>query len=698
MSGHGRRQVWLVVLVLAGTLAVTSGAVLAGDDTSRTTVKVTPQLASVQAGGGQAATESKPGTHRSNSIDVTHEYRLTPGEPGRIDVQWRFDIPDSVAKLNTTLPATARDPRLNGFERRDGRLVWREAQQSTHTPTATFALPVNETTDGGSPKYVDTGEWALIKQPPVANVSFLYYTNQGRPSVTRTNVTAGEGVAADAMVYLGEHETVTRRAHGQQFRLVIPAAATLTEEASDVFDAVTAASGALRVGDRDETVTMIAAPASVPWGVAGLQRGDGAFYTIANQSVDDPNNTWVHEYVHTRQEFEPTDATRWFVEASAEYYAAQLSLQQGRIDFGAFSESLGVGAERRFGDVVLSTPDSWHDAANYDKGGLVAGELDRRIRATTGGSASLQTVFGWLNDGNTPVGQRTFVGAVEAAGGNSVAETARRFTETTDGPEMWTRQQHGDAFGSRPAQFAYTFPTDTGTGLRIRGPYRNGTLGAAGLVTGERLVADVTVENVGGTAGTYDLTITRNGVAVADRTGTAAAGEQVTETVPLRFPNAGTYRLSTGTDSLDVRVDQPATPTVTGITVNRTTVPTGGGVRVRAVVTNQNDRPATGEVTVRRDATPLVGQQLSIDIGESTELLATTTVTESGTAVFSAGTRSVEVAVGDVATATPGRATAGDGNGSDGGDGTAGASGTGFGPVGVLVAVAVLLVVGRRIE
>ena len=700
----GVAAVFLVVAVVA--LVCATGPV-AGEDTA---TNGTQKLTSGNASDGSGAVATGPQAQTENSIDITHEFRLTPGEPGQIDVQWTFEIPDSVPRLNTTLPAGAMESRLNGFDRKSGTLVWEEDQQSTRTPSVTFTLAVNETTDDGDPKYVDTGDWALIKRPPLAEVGYSYYKNPGEPSVTRTNVTAGSGVVANAMVYMGEYEMTNRSDHGQQFRLVVPEAATLTEEKSDIFDTVTRASNDLRVGDRDATVTMFAAPTSVPWGVAGLQRGDNAFYTVANLSVDDPNNTWLHEYVHTRQEFNATEETRWFSEASAEYYAAQLTLQQERIDFDAFSDSMSVGADRRYDDVVLANPDSWTDNANYDKGGLVAGDLDRRIRLASDSSASLQTVFQRYNSRSSKTSQQVFIGYFETAGGNNVADTAQRFTETTDGPEMWSKRQHNDAFGDLPAQFSYTFPEVGSADLRVRGPYRNGTAPEDGLVAGETLVADIAVENVGGSTGSYDLTVTRDGVPVANRAGTADAGEQVTEPVAINFSTAGTYRLSTGSDTLGVEVEEPASPTVADVFANRTTIEGSGGVSVTAVVTNDENRPAAGVVTVRRGTTTLVEREVALDSGESTDIVAAATLTEPGTSVFTAGNESVEVTVEEAQTPTPtpGQATNGAGEGDDAGDGgndepdsdgnTAGSSGPGFGVVAALVAVAALLVVGRRLE
>jgi hypothetical protein len=685
-----------LVVTLVVALANTSGAAVAGDSTNKQEVQTAPALDTGQSSGqsssgGQSAVTKGPQTQTSdNNIDIDHEYRLTPTEPGQVEVQLTFDIPDSVPELTVTNPPpVAQTASENGFERVDEKLHWNEDDQSTRTPSVTFTQSVNETTDDGRLKFADTGDWALIERPPQANIEFSYFEDPGQPTVTRTNRTAGEGVSSNAMVYLGPYEMTNRSAHGQEFRLVVPEAATLTEEPGEIFDSVSAAADALRVGDRDETVTMFAAPTSVSWGVAGLQRGDNAFYAVANRSVDAPDNTWVHEYIHTRQDFETTSETKWVTEASAEYYGAQLTLQQGRIHFDAFADSIGVGADRRFDDVTLAVPNTWHDAANYNKGGLVAGDIDRRIRLATDSETSFQRVFQRLNEHESSITQRQFVQAVERAGGAGVADTARQFTETADGPEMWSQRDHDEAFSDLPAQFAATFPPVGSDGLQAHGPYRNGTITDGGLVTEETLVANIVVENVGGGAGTYDITVTRDGTPVANRTGTADPGEQVVETIEVHFDGPSIYRLSTGSDSLDFRVSEPAAPAVTDVSANRTTVEGSGIVRVTATVENDVELPVSGVVTLQQDGESLVEQRVSLTRGDSTEITATVRLSELGTTVFTAGSQSIEVTVEEAN---------GAGETRDESDETAGGSGSGFGPVGTVLALAALLLVGHRIE
>jgi PGF-CTERM protein len=503
-------------------------------------------------------------------------------------------------------------------------------------------------------------------------------------------------VVGQALVYLGPHETDTKTAHGQTFRLVVPDAATLAAGREAIFESVTAAADRLRVGDRDPRVLMIAAPASVAWGVRGLQTGDRDFYAVADEPVNAARNVWIHEYVHSRQEFAPGPATRWFTEASAEYYAARLTLDQDRIEFETFADHLAVGSSRRYDDVVLSDPDTWHDSADYFKGSLAAGDLDRRIRLATDSRATLQGVFGRLNDRTDPVSAEAFVEFVTRTAGGSVTDATRRYTLTTATPAMWSVGQHGDAFGTLPPSIRYAFPGAGSDGVRVSGVYRNGTLGVGPLVANETLAVDVRVTNEGGTTGSYDLAFGVDGETVATRTGEVAPGTTAVETVERTFTAPGTYRLTAGEAATTVTVRDPATPLVTALSANRTTLASGGPVELTATVENRADRPGERVLTIQRDGTELLRERVRFGGPGRKTVTATARLPGSGTYRFTAGNASVVVTV-DAPGGTDRTATAtARGTGDDGGGATRGASGPGFGPLIAVVAVILTVLLGRR--
>ncbi len=677
-----------VVLVVLG-LGIVAGVSVAAADDGNTTAATNERVVTTLANGSDGAVGTTPA--QSSTLTVTQEYRLTPDQPGRVDIQWQFTIPDNVVEVKTQFPADAVNPRRNGFEKTDSGSVWKESEQSTRTPTLTYTAEVNRTADVSGPigsdgrfMFVDKGDWALLQRRPGPDLSFRF--RQPEPTVERINTTAGEGVAGQSLVFLGSHETYERQAHDQRFRLVVPDAADLQPDRSDVFQTVMDTSGTLRVGDRDRQVLMFVAPATVPWAVRGLQTGDRDFYGVADEPVDTANNVWIHEYVHTRQDYETTDTTRWTKEAFAEYYAGLLTLEQGRIDFEAFRQYLDRGTRSRYGDVVLADNDTWDGTGgNYYVGALATGEIDRRIRLATGRESTLQAVFGRMNSQSTLVRQSDLLGYIGSVAGSTPQSAARQYTETTTRPEVWSQIAHSEAFQRLPAQFAYAFPTAGSNGLRVSGPYRNRTLASEVLVPGETLTADVNVTNIGGSEGEYELTVARDGETIATRTGTALAGESVTERVRATFDTPGTFTLSTGEDELAVEVVEPATPTVTDLAVNRTQIAGSGTVRVTATVENSANRPGNGTVTIRRGGETLASRHVRLDAGGSTEVSATATLTDPGEYEFGAGGQSVTVTVGE--------ATSGE---TGDGEGTAGESGPGFGVAVTVLALAGLLLVAHR--
>ena len=645
MHGGGRLAVLFVALVVGGGAAL---GVAAADGTADATV---PAHATQPANATDADSRARidPGHRTSHdSIVVTQVYRLTPDRPGAVDVEWHFEIPDRVSDVRTRLPPAATNVRSAEFSRTENDVY--EWSGDTSTASITFTVEANESVERTGPEaddgrygFVDAGEWALIRRQPIANPGYTH--PRGRdPGVTIQNRTASEGVVGSGMVFLGAHRVHERSAHGQTFRLLVPGAATLAADRTAILDSVADASDRLRVGDRDGTVLMIAAPTNVPWGVRGRQLGDRDFYVLADERLDTPDNVWLHEYVHTRQDVDRTKATRWFSEGSAEYYAALLALEQDHVDFEPFRDQLQRGTRRQLDDVRLVDPGTWRpNDGDYLKGALVAGEIDRRVRTATDGGATLQDLFRRMNGADSPVEQADFLRYVERVGGEGVVDRARRFTETTARPEVWTRSTHQDAFGALPASFGYRLPATDG--FRVRSGYRNGSLEEFTLVSGETLAVDVTVSNVGGTAGEYALNVTVDGRTVTNRSGRLEAGASTTETVEHTFETPGTYRLGAGEESVTVRVDEPATPVVTDLSVDRQRVKPGESVTVAATVENAADRPGAGRFAIRLDGTPIADEPVRMAAGERTRVTATATLPEEGTTRFEAGDRSVTVTV-----------------------------------------------------
>ncbi|WP_181686605.1 CARDB domain-containing protein [Halorhabdus salina] len=627
----------LLVVVLLGTVAPVAS--FPGSDSQQAAHPAATALA----------------TTDSSNITITQRLRLTPDRPGEIGVTVAVTIPDRVEGLELRVPDSVSVTDTDGFEQASGdRYEWTEAVAE---PTITYDLPANRTATGEGPEpgsgtylYADTGSWAIVS-PPGPGVGYQWRGED--VSVERRLTVPGEGVAGERMAYLGPSSTYSRTAHGQTFKLTVPSEASMVEDPDQVLATFATASDRLRVGDRDEQVFTIVAPSDVDWAVRGLQTADSDMWVAADQSVDEADNTWLHEYVHSRQRLNTTTSTRWLVEGSATYYAAKLALEGDLVDFQAFHRTLDRGTADRYDEDVLANPSTWSYRGQYDKGGLVTGELDRQIRLETDRTSRFDAVFKTLNARDSRFDHQRFVETVAGVSTQSVAEVADRYVTTTDRPSMWEQTEHDAAFGVVPAQFTYQLPPDSDP-YRIESRFRNVSVEPLPtLVVGESLRIPVNVTNVGGTSGTYDTTVTIDGEDVAGVNGELAPGDSSTVTVPYTFEAPGSYRLGVGDATTTVTVSEPATPTIDSLTVNRTTIEGAGDVSVVATVRGNDSIPSEGPISTTRNGSVLGEEFVRLTPGGSQSVETTISLPQPGVYELGAGEKTVTVTVREQATPTP---------------------------------------------
>jgi PGF-CTERM protein len=572
-------------------------------------------------------------------------------EPGTVGVTTRAAIPDRVTELEVVLlNANEASVDADGFRPTDDAgpdvSAW-EWDGVTANPSLTYAMDANDTVTEAGPlgargtyRFVDAGEWALVRTPRTS--ASWSYTGQydGQVGLTRENVVDGEGVASQAVAFLGPYEEYVREAGGQRYRLIVPAAADMETTPEEVFDVFESASTALQVGARDETVFAVAAPTEgEEWGVRGLQIGDADLWVRDVEPAGTAADVWTHEYVHTRQAYRADASGRWITEASATYYAALFALDRGAADFADFERTLARGERDPDDTAVLADPSTWAGNADYTKGALVAGEIDRRLRVATDGRASLATVIRELNAAGGPVSNEDVLDAVEAAAAEgaddetaaAIREEAERLTTTRETTETWDRTAHAEAFGETPAQVGYDLRDD---GVRATGEYRDRQVDRdpVELVPGETLDIAVAVANTGGVAGEYALSLTVDGESVATRNGTVDAGAETTVRVEYAFSEPGEYAVRIAGERLRVVVSEPGPPSVRGVSVDSDRVAAGEPVRVTATVGNDAGLPAGSDVEfrvdgetvstapVRLDADTEATVERRVTLGESEEL------------------------------------------------------------------------------
>lgn len=257
-------------------------------------------------------------------------------------------------------------------------------------------------------------------------------------------VEAASGTVSRELMLLGSEYTVRTVQNGcEEIRLIIPCGLHISEGRADVMDSLDDASEEMDVGNRHSTVTVFATENVRGFGLLGVYFGDGDTAVRADTEVD-AGNTWVHEYVHSRQNHDANTARNmsWFTEASATYYAGELTKQQGEIRQKDLTDELNSGVND---GTTLANPNTWNTRTPYDRGSLFLGALDERIREDTNGSATLQDVFREVNSREN-VTYTEFREIVADTSSEDTAAWMDEYVQTDATPEYSPPEQDRSAF------------------------------------------------------------------------------------------------------------------------------------------------------------------------------------------------------------------------------------------------------------
>ncbi|WP_336037425.1 hypothetical protein [Halobacterium yunchengense] len=643
------RRVVAAVVVLLVAVPVAGGA-LAGPaptavadeaDASASATGSAVESTTDRARAAQRATGARDGP----TIEKHVRLFLTPDRPGEVDVEVTYQVPDGVSRLEVNVPGDAREVESAAFTATDGAYEW---DGETDPAVLSFSLPANQSATGarspsvaqdGQYAFVDTGPWAVVRVPGL-QTGWSY--RGSKPTLEQEVSVGGEGSTGGEIAYLGPGETYTRTANGQEFTLAVPDSADLAAPPGEILDALAAAAGRFDVGARDDEVWFVAAPAGADWGVRGVEYGGTDAWVLADSPLDEPGNVWFHEYVHTRQAFDTASSGRWVTEAAAEYYSALLALRTGYVDFEAFETYLSYGEREPWRSAVLASPSTWAGGANYVKGSLVWGAVDRRVRLATNSSATMADVFYRLNERDDRVTNADVLAAVDDAAGPAVADYGRRYTETDRVPSMWSRGEHAEAFGTAPPRMTYEH-----TEFVVEGPFRNETFSSPPtLYVGETLTVASSVTNEGGRTGEYSAGVSLDGRSLASASGDLAPGESEGLSVGNALEEPGTYEIAVGRSTTDVTVREPASVAVDSLSVSTENPRTGENVTVTLALSNPTDAYAAGPVDVTVDGETVASVEAALAPGASTTRSLSVRMDAGGSRQVAAGGESVAVRVG----------------------------------------------------
>ncbi|WP_458187815.1 glycyl aminopeptidase [Haladaptatus sp. NG-WS-4] len=306
----------------------------------------------------------------------------------------------------------------------------------TESPSVTV---VADGDAGNGREYAATDEWALVPTPKLSvawsprGSDEWRYRHPLQDDYPESSVEfADTGVLGSAFTYVGPYEEHTHRADGQRFRMVVGAGATPASSPEKVFKSLGTASQQLPGQSPDEVLFFVLPDPIWRGGYASPTHDE--FWVHEDASLADPQNLWIHEYVHTRQSFELADRMTWFREASAAYFAADLTIRQGRTSQSAVAETLSA---KRYDDAVLSKANTWtNPEVPYYRGALVLWALDAKIQQATDGKRSLLDVFDRMNRHDGPVTYADFESIVPDVAGQSMDSWLSRHVTTTAKPDV----------------------------------------------------------------------------------------------------------------------------------------------------------------------------------------------------------------------------------------------------------------------
>jgi hypothetical protein len=360
-------------------------------------------------------------------------------ESGLVDVTIRAHLPDNVDRLQLHVTDRVSVESTSGFERVEaGVWEWNADETTVDTPSLETVYQANQTSgtfDGLN--YADTNDWALV-EVPYTYAHWWWSYGEGPSYRQYATIASGEsGYGGTSMAFLGNASVHRETRQGQQFTVVVPETVESPADPAHVFDTLAFASDRLDVKARDDGVNVFLAPDEIRGGgraehsdsYPDSPRADDIWVT---GSYSGNSSVYIHEYAHTRQNYNETDRMDWFDEASASYYDALLSLHAGYADYDEFRHDV---TSDEYADTVLTNPDRLAQA-DYEKGARVLAALDAEIRQSTDGAATLEDVWRRMNEHDDAVTYADFQDIVSDVAGTSMDDWLDRYLTTDAVPDV----------------------------------------------------------------------------------------------------------------------------------------------------------------------------------------------------------------------------------------------------------------------
>lgn len=318
-----------------------------------------------------------------------------------------------------------------------GRYIWNDTRQSM---TISYNYSTKPVSRRGIHRvqFYDRKSWAFA--PSV------------RTSTRNANLTTkSEGVVVGPYVYFGDYYSNSVQADGQDIKFIVGKGSHLNTEWAT--ESIQSTSSYVQFGTKPENISILAIPAS-PEKYSGLT----IFSRLDQQSIvilgkvsegkygilSKTRSPLVisHEYVHTRQiNWELGPKMTWLREATAHYYAIETLYRSNTISDEAYRTYWLMQQNGITRGAILTNQSTWGPRTEYSRGAFVLAELDRRIRDTTDGNASLQTVIQKASlDSYTSF--QEFNSTIERVADEKTASWFAKHTKSSTVPENAQSSEH----------------------------------------------------------------------------------------------------------------------------------------------------------------------------------------------------------------------------------------------------------------
>ncbi|WP_266081756.1 glycyl aminopeptidase [Haladaptatus caseinilyticus] len=306
----------------------------------------------------------------------------------------------------------------------------------TESPSVTVTTDIDE---GNGREFTSTDRWILAPTPrltvawmPSGDDEWKYRHPLENDYPDATIKFADRGVLGSAFTYIGAYKEHTHHADGQRFRMIVVDGASPSDSPGKVFKSLTSASKRLPGESPDKVLAFVLPDPSWRGGYASPSHDE--IWVHEDAHLSDPQNLWLHEYVHTRQSFKLGDRMAWFREASAAYFASNLTMEQGRTSKSDVAQML---TRNGFDESVLSKSNTWaSNEVPYYRGAYALWALDAKIRKATDGDRSLFDVFERMNAHKGPISYADFRAIVANVAEQSMNSWLNEHVTTSATPKL----------------------------------------------------------------------------------------------------------------------------------------------------------------------------------------------------------------------------------------------------------------------